>query len=242
MSTVEVVLSPLFLENNKVFTKSPFNIVVIDVLRATTSICTAFMNGAKEIIPLQKEEDSYEYKNRGYLLAAEKDGIKLLHADLGNSADEFTVEKIKNKSIAYLTTNGTKTILKAHSLAPVFLGSFLNLKMLSDYLIKDNKPIVIVSSGWKDFPNIEDTVCAGAFAQYLLLNGYKCIEDSANMSLDLWEIARNNLESYIKKASHYKRLHDKLNLSYIVPYSLQLNIANVVPYYDGQKIIDLFGL
>jgi 2-phosphosulfolactate phosphatase len=240
MSTVEVVLSPLFLDNNKIITKAPYNIVVIDVLRATTSICTAFMNGAKGIIPLQNDAETYEYKNKGYLLAAEKDGIKLPHADLGNSADEFTVEKIKNKSIAYFTTNGTKTILKAHSLAPVYLGSFLNIKILSDYLIKDNKPVVLVSSGWKDYPNIEDTLCAGAFVQYLLLNGYNCMEDSANIALDLWELSKNNLEPYIKKASHYKRLHDKLNLSYIVPYSLQLNIAQVVPYFDGVKIINIF--
>jgi len=95
MSTVEVVLSPLFLDNNKIITKAPYNIVVIDVLRATTSICTAFMNGAKEIIPLQNDAETYEYKNKGYLLAAEKDGIKLPHADLGNSADEFTIEKLK---------------------------------------------------------------------------------------------------------------------------------------------------
>jgi len=125
-------------------------------------------------------------------------------------------------------------------LAPVYLGSFLNIKILSDYLIKDTKPVVLVSSGWKDYPNIEDTLCAGAFAQYLLLKGYNCMEDSANIALDLWELSKNNLEPYIKKASHYKRLHDKLNLSYIVPYSLQLNIAQVVPYFDGVKIINIF--
>lgn len=239
MLSVEVVLSPLFLDEPKVITKPPFNSIVIDVLRATTSICTAFMNGAKEIIPLQNEAKTYEYKNKGYLLAAERDGIKLPHADLGNSADEFSINRVRGKSIAYFTTNGTKTILRAYSIAEVYLGSFLNIRALADHLIQENKPIVLISSGWKDFPNLEDTICAGAFVQYLLLHGYQCIEDSAYIALDLWEMSNNNLEAYIKKASHYKRLHDKLNLTHIVPYSLQLNITNVIPFFDGEKIIDL---
>src|ERR1035437_4937876 len=100
-------------------------VVVVDVLRATSAICTAFMNGVDKIIPVGTVDEAREYKNKGYLLAAERDGLVLDFADFGNSPYNFTPERVKGKTIIYSTTNGTQAIQMASSCHKVAIGSFL---------------------------------------------------------------------------------------------------------------------
>ena len=85
-------------------------IVIIDILRATSSICAAFANGASSIIPVAEVDEAKEYKNKGYMVAAERDGYVLDFADFGNSPFNFSADKVKGKTIVYSTTNGTGII------------------------------------------------------------------------------------------------------------------------------------
>ncbi len=83
-------------------------VVIIDILRASSAICTAFANGATSIIPVADITEAKDYKSKGYLVAAERDGFVLDFADFGNSPFNFTKEKVEGKTIVYSTTNGTR--------------------------------------------------------------------------------------------------------------------------------------
>ncbi|MBP5590149.1 MAG: 2-phosphosulfolactate phosphatase, partial [Bacteroidales bacterium] len=107
---VETCFSPALYEAER-FTESI--VVVLDILRASSSICMAFENGAKSIIPVATVEEAKEYKRKGYLVAAERDGFVLDFADFGNSPFNFTKERVAGKTIVYSTTNGTGIVKKA---------------------------------------------------------------------------------------------------------------------------------
>jgi len=182
-------------------------VVIIDVLRASSAICTAFENGASAIIPVAEVAEAREYKSRGYLVAAERDGFVLDFADFGNSPFNFTREKVEGKTIVYSTTNGTGIINIASSAFRTVIGSFLNLSALSEWLVAQDRNVILFCAGWKNRFNLEDTVCAGAIAERLLKSGlFTTICDSTLAAMDLWQIAKNDLPGYIEKVAQRTRL------------------------------------
>jgi len=159
---IEVCFSPAmyhsFHDDNSI-------IVIVDILRATTAMCTAFMNGAKSLIPVSTLEEAKEYKSKGYLVAAERDGIVCDFADFGNSPYNFQREIVEGKTIVYSTTNGTQAINMAKKAYKILVGSFLNISALASYITYENKDVIIFCSGWKDRFSLEDTLFAGALAE-----------------------------------------------------------------------------
>ena len=106
--SVEVCFSPRLFAD--ILTRGDFVVVLVDILRATTTICTALGNGVEAIIPVASGEEARRLKSEGYLVASEKDGIQPDFADLGNSAFSFTRERIGGKTVVYCTTNGTRAL------------------------------------------------------------------------------------------------------------------------------------
>jgi 2-phosphosulfolactate phosphatase len=232
--SIEVSLSPLLYPFRT--TVGKHITVVIDVLRFTTSVCAAFDNGVEAVIPVASLEAAKAFKQKGYLIAAERDGQKLDFADLGNSAFDYMNPDVKGKTIAYSTTNGTQAVLMAAENSMAAIGSFTNLEMLAKWLIEQETDIVILCSGWKNLFSIEDTLCAGALASILSETGDFIIScDAALSATDLWKLAENNLAAFIEKSSHRKRLHD-LGADDVIPYSLQIGISNSVPVYENGRI------
>jgi len=209
------------------------NAVVIDILRATTSICTAFMNGAKEIIPISTVDELKTYTGTKNLIAAERDGIQLDFADTGNSPHYFTRELVEGKTIAYSTTNGTHTINLAAQCHSTAIGAFINISALCRWLEASNRDVFLLCAGWKGRFNLEDTVFAGAVAQKLIDTGkFTTICDSALAAMDLWSLAKPDLPGYIKKAAHSERLR-KINAADAIPYCLEIDRTNIVPIYQN---------
>lgn len=234
MFQIETCFSPALFQyydsNNSV-------VIIIDVLRATTSICTAFDSGVKELIPVSTIEEAYEYKKRGYIVAAERDGQKLDFADFGNSPFYFTPENVKDKTIVYNTTNGTQTIKMTGNAKLSLIASFINLQAIVNFLLEKPDNTLLFCSGWKNKFNLEDTLCAGAIAQQLLNSGkYTTQCDSTYAAIDLWNIAKDNILKYTEKASHRHRLK-KLILDDVLEYCFTLNITNVIPYFKDNKIL-----
>src|SRR5512145_848287 len=118
---VEVCFSPALYPE---FKNDDAIVVIVDILRATSAIVTAFMNGVKTIIPVGTLEEAQEYKQRGYLVAAERDGIVRDFADFGNSPYNFKREVIHDKDIVYSTTNGTNCIMMASNSRKVLIGAY----------------------------------------------------------------------------------------------------------------------
>jgi len=233
-NTIEVCLSPALysLHHNE-----NAIVVVVDVLRATSAICAAFMNGVKHIIPIGKVEEARAMKQKGFKVAAERDGIVLDFADFGNSPFNFTPERVKDQEIVYSTTNGTQAIQMAASCKAVAVGSFLNLDALGGWLVDQKCDVVIFCAGWKNRFSLEDTVFAGALAAYLMNSGsYATKCDSTLAAIDLWSLAKDDLHGYILKAAQKERLA-KNGLDDCIEYCHTPNQTNVIPVLEGDKLI-----
>jgi 2-phosphosulfolactate phosphatase len=215
-------------------------VVIIDILRASSAICTAFANGAVSIIPVAEIAKAKDYKSRGYLVATERDGYVLDFADFGNSPFNFTKEKVYGKTIVYSTTNGTGIINLALSAYMTVVGSFLNIGALTQWLIKQDRDVLLLCAGWKNRFNIEDTVCAGAIADMLMRsNCYTTICDSTLAAIDLWSLASPDLPGYIEKTAQRTRLRDK-NLDDCIEFCLTSDFTDKIPVMkNGALIADI---
>lgn len=237
MQKIETILTPALFPFR---TMNDTHICVVnDILRATTSICTAISNGAKAIIPVRTIEQAKEYKEKGYLVAGERIEKTFPFADWGNSALEFTKERVCGNEIVHSTTNGTVAISIAREGNPqeIVIGAFCNLSCLSDYLVAKGKDVQIFCSGWKNTPALEDTVFAGALAEKLLQSGkFENKNDSTNLALALWREAKSDLRAYMEKASHIHRLR-KYHMDDVFDYTFQIDTCNVVPKLEQNKIV-----
>ena len=213
---------PLYAEDFEV-------VVVIDVLRATSAICTAFHYGVDKIIPVSTLDQAIEYKDKGFHVAAERKGKIVSGFEFGNSPLTYTNDKLKDQTLVLTTTNGTKAINMAKDIEHLLIGSFLNLDAISNYLIELNKSALILGSGWENKFCLEDSICAGAISEQLLkTNKFKCNNDSTIAAKYLFLSAKSNYFGYLKASSHRKRLK-KLNLNEDIKYCLTPNQTDVIP-------------
>ncbi len=211
--------------------------VVADIFRATTAICAAFDHGVEKIIPVTEVTDAVLYKRKGYLIAAERDGIKLDFADFGNSPFNFMQQGLNGATIVYSTTNGTQAIHRAASAKQVVIASFINLSAVADYLAKQNEDVVILCSGWKDRFSLEDALFGGALADILIENhGFTSHSDSVAASRDLWHLAKEDLINYKSKFAHTHRLK-KLMLDDVLNFCLTPDQTDKVPVFVSGEII-----
>ena len=214
-------------------------VVVIDVLRATTAICVAFEYGINSIIPVPTLEDALEYKKQGYLVGAERKGQIVEGFDFGNSPYSYMKEEFRGKDVVLTTTNGTKSIAIAKDAETVVIGALVNLDVLTEWLIKQNKNTLCLCSGWQDKFNLEDTICAGAISEALINTGeYTSIEDSSIAAKYLYLSAKDNYLGYLKASSHRRRLRN-LNLNEDIKYCLSPNKTSVIPILKDGKLIKL---
>jgi 2-phosphosulfolactate phosphatase len=232
--SVEVCFSPALSQD--VLTTGDFIVVLVDILRATTTICTAVANGAEAIIPVATHEEARQLKSQGYLVASEQDGVQVEFADFGNSAFSFTRDAIGGKTLVYCTTNGTRALAIAKSASSIAIGAFINISALTEWLAAQQKNMVILCSGWKNKFCLEDTLFAGALTGRLLDTGVFRTEcDSAEAAMDLWNLAEVDVLAYVEKAAQRHRLK-KLGLDDVIPYSFACDQVKVVPLFDGTLI------
>ncbi len=214
-------------------------VVVIDVLRATSAICAAFDNGIASIIPVPTVEEAWEYKKKGFLAGAERKGQIVEGFDFGNSPFSYMNPEFNGKDVVLTTTNGTKSLDVAKDADIVVVGSFLNLDFLSKWLEKQDKNILCLCSGWQDKFNLEDTICAGAIADYLISTGnFTSVEDSSIAAKYLYQSAKDNYFGFLKSSSHRRRLKN-LNLNEDIKYCLTPNQTNVIPILKNGKLVNL---
>ena len=232
--TVEVCHSPLLFP---LFSNENTIVVVIDVLRATSAICTAFHHGVDRIIPVATVEEAAAYRSKGYIAAAERQGEMVEGFDLGNSPFSYMNEQIKGKTVILTTTNGTQAIEVSKKSSKVVIGSFLNLDALSQWLAGENKNILLLCSGWKNKFNLEDTLFAGAVTQQLSETGtFEIACDSAIAAQRLYELAKNDLYGFLEHSSHRNRLR-KLNLDKDTRYCLTPNQTKAIPVLEGESLV-----
>jgi 2-phosphosulfolactate phosphatase len=214
-------------------------VVVSDILRATTAICAAFENGVKSLIPVAGLDEARVYKKKGYLVAAERDGVVLDFADFGNSPFNFHPDRVRDETIVYSTTNGTQAIKMASDARHVAVGAFINMSALAEWIIGQGNEVLVLCAGWKNRFNLEDSIFAGGLAEILIRSGNFYTDcDSAVASIELWKLARPDLLGFMDKAAHRHRLK-KLNLDDILEYSSTPDSTGVIPLLKNSCLVEL---
>lgn len=215
-------------------------VVVIDVLRATSTIATALYNGAREVIPVDTVERCIQLgKELECITAGERDGQVAPGLQYGNSSFEYPSEFIGGKTLVLTTTNGTKLLYLALAKGAneIITGSFLNLSAVCDHLVHMKRNVILGCAAWKDKPNMEDTLFAGAvvdrIGEHFTIN---C--DSSRMAQNLYRVASPDLYEFMKQndASHYHRLTN-FGLEKDIRHCLMPDLANVLPEYVNGKLV-----
>lgn len=227
---VEVILSPLLYDGRQLIENHA--VVAVDVLRATTAICAAFQAGAEEIVPLNSLDPLPSFYRKGYAVAAERNAQKVVvdgvPATCGNSPSEYLTMDLKGQRLAYSTTNGTVSILKGKGSDRLYVGAFANLSALAQRLERERR-IVILCSGWKGDPCIEDTLFAGALCDRMMSYGeVELVNDAALYAVDLWNMAKGDLYAFCSKATHVHRLQ-RMDYDNDVRLAFRLDTCPVVP-------------
>lgn len=216
-------------------------VVIIDVLRATSTITTALYNGAAAVIPVDSVPHCIELGAAiNGITAGERDGRVADGLSYGNSPFEYPDSFIKDKTLVLTTTNGTKLLhmALAQGKCSIITGSFPNLSAVCNHLIEQKKPVILGCAAWKDRVNIEDSLFAGAvisrIKDYFTIN---C--DSSHFALNMYQLAQPDLFGFMRNnnASHYHRLMN-YGLEKDIRYCLTPDLANVLPeYIDGKLIV-----
>ncbi len=215
-------------------------VVIIDVLRATSTIATALHNGAKYIIPVDSVAECIRTgKEIEGITAGERDGRVAAGLEHGNSPFEYPQSFIKDKVLVLTTTNGTKLLHMAldKNAKGIITGSFPNISAVCDYLIKQNQPVILGCAAWKDRVNIEDTLFAGAVISRIK-NHFDINCDASAMAETIYHDAKNDLFEFMKakNASHYHRLSN-YGLEKDIRYCLTNDGANVLCVFEEGKLI-----
>lgn len=234
-NTIEVCFSPalfpVYFENKDTV------VVVIDIFRATTAICSAIDHEVEAVIPVATLEEATLYKQKGFIVGAERSAEVVEGFDFGNSPLFFKNGEFKGKTIVLTTTNGTKAIEMAKEASHVVIGSFSNLDAVAEYVERLDKNVILLCAGWKDRFNLEDTLFAGALAQKLALNlRFSDLADSAQASIKLYNAAKDDMYSFLGESSHRKRL-SRLNLEEDIIYCLKLNKSTHVPVLKNGQLV-----
>jgi 2-phosphosulfolactate phosphatase len=231
---IEVCFSP---QSYPLFHNDKAVVVVIDVLRATSAITTAFYNGVSKMIPVATVEEARVYKDKGFIVAAERNAEIVEGFDLGNSPFGYMNSKVKGKTIVITTSNGTQAINVARAADKVVIGSFLNLEVLIEYLRKQKKDVLFLCSGWKNKFNLEDTLLAGAVAEALIYKyNFNSTCDSTIAAMELYKLAKHDLYGFLANSSHRNRLA-KLDLERDIQYCLSPNQCPVIAVLEGDALV-----
>lgn len=215
-------------------------VVIIDVLRATSTIAVALHNGAKCVIPVDSVNRCIELgKQIDGITAGERDGKIADGLAYGNSPFEYPRDFIAGKTLVFTTTNGTRLLQMAldKGTQEIITGSFPNLSGVCEYLLQKNQNVILGCAAWKDRVNMEDMLFAGAVISNIK-DHFSINCDSSYIAETIYKKAEKDVFGFMKKnsASHYQRLMG-FGLEKDIRFCLTADVANVLPFYEEGKLI-----
>ncbi len=219
---------------------SPDCAIVVDILRATTTIATALAAGA-EFVQVFASLDELERVSNSYamgscLRSAERGGKKVEGYDLGNSPLDYNPDRVKGKGILLSTTNGTRALQRVSHAPQVLTAAFVNLGAITNFVnLHHPQTLWIVGSGWEGSFSLEDTACAGALVEQLSAN-YQLGNDEAVAAQALYLTWQDKLEGLFHQASHGQRLL-KLQGETDLAYCAKVDLLRVVPQQQEPGIL-----
>jgi len=232
---IDIIVSADDIKKEKIKNKT---VVVIDMLRATSVIITAMNNGCKGVIPVLTVDaaaDIVRNSKEEFMLGGERDALKIEGFNYSNSPLEYTRDTIEGKTLVMTTTNGTKAIKGCVGASSILIGAMLNAKSIARRLVELNKDVVIVNAGTYGEFSIDDFLCSG----YIIDCVIKLVEtELSDIAITSHYIYKNNedIHSFIKYASHYKRITE-LGFMADLEYCCTKDIIDNVPEYKNEIII-----
>ncbi len=213
-------------------------VVVADILRASSSITSGIQGGVPAIRPVEHIHRRHYWQERGYLLGGERGGVMVDGFDLGNAPLDYLKAGTSKQKIIMTTTNGTRAIQVSKHAEQLLVGSFLNLEAIAAFLLKDRPPLLIVCSGWKGTPSLEDSLFAGALLERLGTEYDTPISDGARLAITNYRYHQDRLTDAVRESSHGQRLLG-MKREEDIDYCLQQSIYPVVPILKGEEIVAL---
>jgi len=203
--------------------------VVIDVIRATSTIVTALANGADGVQPIGSVEDAFalKAKNPEALLAGERGGQALPGFDMGNSPEDFTAARVQGRRVILTTTNGTQALAACHGARVVVTASFLNLAAAAAHLREVGPPWMIVCAGCNGEFGLDDAAVAGALAEAL---------GQDHALVPLYRSVRVRLTETLLGSSAGRELL-KIGMEKDIPFCAKLDFFSIVPMLGADGVL-----
>jgi 2-phosphosulfolactate phosphatase len=219
-------------------------LVVIDVLRASTSVCAALYSGAKGVIPASGPGEAGDmWAKIGSdmaVLAGERGGVKIENFQLGNSPLEFTPEAVGGKFVVLTTTNGTDLFKRASGAALVICCSLCNISRVTECVAAEEQDLIIACSGQEGSFSIEDTLCGGMLIDLLKSRHKRKLEtnDASSLASLLYKANRTAIKESIRQGEHGRMLAS-LGFSDDVDFAANIDSIPVLPILkDGRLVLE----
>ena len=215
-------------------------IVVIDVLRASSTIVTALNNGAREIIPVASVEFAVKISGGLFtgqtIIGGERNTKKVEGFTFGNSPLEYTEDKVSGKSIIFYTTNGSRAVVKAKFSENLFVASYLNLSAVAKHLAELGKDVEILCSGRGNAISLEDIICGGKLiTEVQKFKEDISISDSSKAGISLNKSFGKNIKKMLKETEHGQILLEN-GFEEDIEYCGKLNMLDAIPVFSNNAL------
>jgi len=216
-------------------------VVVIDVLRASTTIAAALSNGAREIIPVATVESAVKISGNllgdVILLGGERNGKMIDGFNLGNSPAEYTEERVKGKAVIFSTTNGSQALVKARYARELFVCGFVNVGTVAEAIWRTPRDFTIVCAGNDGVLSMEDSVCAGMLIARVAAEGQVDAElsDGALVARTLYRTFGRGILKMIRSTDHGRHLLE-IGFGEDLKFCAGVDTLPVLPLLEGNVI------
>lgn len=215
-------------------------VAVIDVLRASTTICRALSNGAKEVIPVTTVEAAMKIVGNLFgdvtLLGGERGGRKIEGFNLGNSPLEYSEERVRGKSIVFSSTNGSQALVKSRYAREMVVCGFVNISSVASFLAEPERDVTIVCSGRNGSFSMEDAVCAGMLVHFLTGRGGQVTHgDAGSAALALYKAFGKNIQKMVGNSDHGMYLK-QIGFGDDLKVCAEVDSIPVLPHLTGNVI------
>jgi 2-phosphosulfolactate phosphatase len=212
-------------------------VIVIDAIRASTTMCTALANGARAIVPVLTAKDARATKARlgdEVLLGGERGGVRIEGFDLDNSPRSYTSDRIRGRTIIFTTSNGTAGLLHAKRAQRVLVGSLVNVDAVARAVAHDERPVHILCCGTRNEVSLDDCLPAGAMVEKLVRAGRNTTaDDSASLVLHAWRDASRDVRAAFAESRGGRNMV-RIGLGQDVDICASLDSVPIAPEFHVQ--------
>jgi 2-phosphosulfolactate phosphatase len=217
-------------------------IIMIDILRASTTICQSLQSGARAVIPVERPGEAAELRTKigieDTILGGERHGLKIENFDLGNSPMEYTSDRVKGKVVILTTSNGTQAYARAGASQLIITGALVNISKVVKKVAEAGQDLVIICAGDDGDFSIEDTLCGGMLLHKLITeeNIKLDLNDAASLATLLYRTNSRSLKKTIARGEH-GRLLTEIGFGHDVDTATETDTIPVLPVFRERRIV-----